>query len=271
MNNDNPYDYSIEDGDSADVESPLGASASAAESPAESPYYALREDDAAEEGSGLLYSSIPDDGGDSGDEEDEEDENVEDEEDGDASSGGSGRPSLAGVLIRLLTSPVEGWKALRRGRFTPEEVASSLFYPLCGAAAIADFACYFYDINVQLTDVLIEALGTFLSYFLGFYLSSLGLKILLPGRIKSFPDSAPGRIFIMAALSTMALFHIFLVALPMLEPVLFFLPLWTAYVIVRGTRFVKAPEDKRSYTAGTLCLAIIGSPILISWAFSLIR
>lgn len=271
MNNDNPYDYSIEDGDSADVGSPSGASGSAADSSVESPYYTLPEEDAAEGGDALLYSPVSDDDR-LTEEDDEEAESLQEEKGDDGSpQGGSSRPSLIGVLMRLLSGPVEGWKALRRGRFTPEEVASTLFYPLCGAASLADFSCYFYDINVQLTDVMIEALGTFLSYFLGFYLSSLGLKILLPGRIKSFPDSAPGRIFIMAALSTMALFHIFFAALPMLEPVLFFLPLWTAYIIVRGMRFVKAPEDKRSYTAGTLCLAIIGAPVLISWAFSLIR
>ena len=262
MNGD-PFNYDISEGDSDKKESPLSASNLRQDSDA---YYALPDEDDDSRHSPWT-EDLPDDSGCVGEEYGNVTEEADDEEE---KNDRPNRPSLAGVLCRIMMSPVEGWKALRRGKFTPEEVASGCYYPCCGIAALSDFAGLIHDVNMHLTAVVISALGTFLSFFLSVYFAGLMMKILLPSSVKAFPDSSFGRQFVMMSLATMTLFHAMYEALPMIQPVLFFLPLWTAYIIVRGTRFVKSPVDRQSYTAGVLCFSIIGSPILIEWAFSLI-
>ena len=54
----------------------------------------------------------------------------------------------------------------------------------------------------------------------------------------------------------------------MLWAVLIFLPLWTVYMVCRGTRFFRFPERRQIIYTGVLCLLIEGVPVLINWGLS---
>jgi hypothetical protein len=69
----------------------------------------------------------------------------------------------------------------------------------------------------------------------------------------------------MVATSTLLLFRILLNLLPMLGPVLVFLPIWTIYLVVRGARILRVPKDRETSMAGLISLYVIAAPLFCAW------
>ncbi len=176
--------------------------------------------------------------------------------------------SVFKLLIKILTNPVEGWKAVRREKLSVERAQHSCFYPLLALLALSNFAHLFYDSRVELSEVIISAVTNFVGYFAGYFCIVILLKTLLPKDSGKAMDTDFGKVFVIMNLSSLCIFFTAMELLPMLSPVLIFLPLWTVYVICRGTRFFRFPEDKTIYCTTLLCLLIIGVPEVIEWVLN---
>lgn len=170
----------------------------------------------------------------------------------------------------LLISPLEGWKAIRRHNLSSNSWAQNCFYPLIALSAVAIFFTKFYNPYSSIEELLIPAVARFISYFFGYFLILLLCQIFLPRSSKILTDSNFGKIFIMAILSSLAAFASINSLLPMLEPVLVFLPLWSAYLIYKGVRFLKLPEHYQARTVIILSIFLIGVPYILNWCFNLI-
>lgn len=177
------------------------------------------------------------------------------------------RPELLGIMLRTLLTPVEGWKKLKRSAISNERFGSACFLPMVALASVSEFAVCIYDSTVTLAHVLVEALVTFISFYLGYYLSILVDHLFTSAKCRKCLDSRFGRNFVMNAMATLALFFAFIKAFPMIEPVLVFLPLWTIYSVCRGVRFLRAPRDQETLLMVIISLSIILSPYSLNWFF----
>ncbi|MDE6338141.1 MAG: YIP1 family protein [Muribaculaceae bacterium] len=172
------------------------------------------------------------------------------------------------LLLKLLSNPVEGWKEVRREGVTVDEAQRNCFYPLLAIMAISHFATLFYSSRVTLSQIILEAVTSFVGYFAGFFCIILLLKLLLPKGADKCVDTNFGKVFVILNLSSLCLFFTAMELLPMLWPILIFLPLWTVYVICRGTRFFRFPEEKTILCIGLMCVLIVGLPTLIEWGLN---
>lgn len=170
------------------------------------------------------------------------------------------------LLLEILFNPVVGWKSLRRAKITAETMQSECFYPLIAILAVSEFAQLFYSSSVTLSEVLIDAVVSFVSFFAGYYCIMLALELFLPKEAWVRFNTEFGKVFVLIALSTLCLFFIAIELLPILWSLLIFLPLWTVYVICRGVRFFIFPENCKLRSTIILCLLTIGVPSLIDWA-----
>lgn len=224
----------------------------------EAPLYNLDEND--DPGSGQPEDDPEDDYPEDDDEEEEEEESVVEEEDK--------RPSPVKILFKTMFTPVEGWKALKRAGFKTDEFASRCFYPILALAAISDVASMFYEANVTFADWAMQGLSTFIMFFFGYFTVLFLGGFILPKRSRGILKKEIGKQFVMLSMSTLALFWILIQLLPMLEPVLVFLPLWTIYLVFKGVKILRVPDDVKASTVGLLCMLIIGMPLLWNWLFS---
>ena len=55
------------------------------------------------------------------------------------------RPSAFGLLLKVLSNPVDGWKAVKRSKYSVDSFAAGCFYPLLGLAAVSEFTALFYE------------------------------------------------------------------------------------------------------------------------------
>ena len=176
--------------------------------------------------------------------------------------------SAFSLLIRIMFNRVEGWKRLRRSNISIENLQSGCFYPILAFLAISKFADYFYSVNVTLTKIISEAIIAFVAYFFGFFCIAMILNWFLPQEVAEKFDSKFGKEYTIVALSTLALFSIITDLLPMLWPILIFLPIWTLYIMFKGVRFFKLPPNQETKFYVISSASVIGIPLLIEWALA---
>lgn len=208
----------------------------------------------------LEDNQIDDGGSDNMDSEDESDEESDDKE--------SKRLSPFSILVKTMLTPVEGWKALKRAAYNPDEFASRCFYPLITLAAISVAIDFYYLSDYTFTRWVENGLSTFVTFFFGYFtIIFLGSEI-LPKKSKWFLKENIGKELVMLNLSTLAIFWIIIQLLPMLEPVLVFLPIWTIYLIFKGIKVLRVSPEEENSTTIILIILIIGAPLFWNWIFS---
>lgn len=195
-----------------------------------------------------------------------DDENLETKADADIKT--EKRISPFSVLVKTMLTPVEGWKALKRARFRTEDVASRCFYPLVAMAAFSDITMLFYEANTTIGEWVLAGLTTFITFFFGYFTLLLLGSFILPRMSRDILKKDIGKQFVMMSMSTLAIFYTVINIIPMLEPVLVFLPLWTIYLIYKGIRVLRVNSEVENSTTGLMCMLIIGTPLLWNWLFS---
>lgn len=174
------------------------------------------------------------------------------------------------LLLTVMFNPVEGWKQVRRKKINIERLQSGCFYPLLALVAVSKFVDFFYSVNVGLIQLTTRAVVAFVSYFFAFFCIQMVLSWILPKEMSEKFEGNYGKSYILIALSTLALFNVLTDLLPMLWPILIFLPLWTLYIMFKGVRFFmfRINQEMKFYVlAGA---AVIGMPLLIDWILNIL-
>lgn len=176
-------------------------------------------------------------------------------------------PAPLAMMLRILANPGSGWRNYKASKFTPSEVEKRCFYPLTGLLALSSFINLIYFPESTVSDLLIMGIIDFISYFFGYFVILLMAKIIMPKASRHLIETNFGKDYILMGLSTMALFKTIQILLPMLEPLLVFLPLWTIFVMSKGVKFLRVPKEKENITAGLLTLYVVGIPMVLRWIF----
>lgn len=194
--------------------------------------------------------------------------NLEEEEPTDTGAQNSSQEkeiSATGLMLRIMTNPVEGWKKLRRSKVSLESLQAGCFYPLLALVALSRFAEFFYSVNITLKQVVTQAVVSFVAYFFGFYCVQMIMSWVLPKDMVEKFDTDYGKKYILMSMSTLALFSILTNLLPMIGPILIFLPLWTLYIMFKGVRFFKFAQNQEMKFYVYVASATIGMPLIVEW------
>lgn len=175
----------------------------------------------------------------------------------------SGSPML--MLMEILVTGTAGWKQLRRSRLTPEQTAAGCFYPVLALASACRFADWFYLPEFILSETLIRAFSLFISFFFSYFAVQVVCRWLFPLAAKAKTETPYFKLVVQNALASLALFLIPAELVPILEPITVFLPIWTAFIITKGTRFLRMPKEHENRCMVTIVVTTIIMPYLIMW------
>lgn len=170
------------------------------------------------------------------------------------------------LLFKLLVTPIEGWKSIRRAKRTAAEWSRECFYPLTGFCALTSLASVIYDHDVTWNVAVIHSIIAFMSFLLSYFCTLLCADIFLP-QIRKEIHSDFGKIFVMTAISTMGVAYCLWNLLPMLSPLLAFVPIYTIYLVIRGVRFLRIKGDKTGNITVAMCIFIVGLPLVLYYLF----
>lgn len=180
------------------------------------------------------------------------------------------KKSAFSLMLKILLSPVEGWKNLRRSRISIETLQSGCFYPLLALLALSNFADYLYSVNVNLSQVITKAVVAFVSFFFANFSIPVLLCIVTPKDMHEKIKGNYGKAYFIIALSTLAMFSFVTELLPMIWPILIFLPIWTIYLMFKGVRFFHFEQKQEMKFYIMSIVSVIGIPMLIDWIFNII-
>lgn len=174
------------------------------------------------------------------------------------------------AFFLMFLSPITGWKNIKSAAFKPEEVAGRLFYPMVALVAAGEFMQLIYQCDLTVTKLLKDAVIIFISFFLGYFSILFLVEFLFKknARIKITTDF--GKIFVLMNLSSLALFYFLYEVLPLAGPILVFTPIYTLYLIIKGVKYLRLPQENYNFNIFLLSLLIIGLPILIYKIFQAI-
>lgn len=173
-------------------------------------------------------------------------------------------------LLAILFTGTAGWKQLRRSRLTPEQTAAGCFYPILALAAVCKFADFFYLPEFNISATLIQAAAIFTSFFFSYFAVQVLCKLFFPIEAKSKTETSYFKLLVQYALSSLALFWIPAELLPVVEPLAVFLPIWTVFIITKGVRFLRLPENHNNRCMVTIIVTTIMMPYIFMWLANMI-
>ena len=169
------------------------------------------------------------------------------------------------LLLNIMMTGTAGWKDLRRARLKPETTASQCFYPIIALTSVCRFAEWFYRPDFNLSSTLIEAASTFAAFFFSYFAVQVACRWLFPTPTKGKTELIFFKLMVQYALASLALFWIPAEILPILEPFTVFLPIWTAFIITKGIRFLLIPDQYHNRCMVTIVVTTIVMPYLFMW------
>lgn len=169
----------------------------------------------------------------------------------------------------LFVSPLNGWKKLKNLGLKADIMAQKVFYPL---VAIASLSVFFdklnYDTPIEI--LLQQAIVTFVAFFFGYFIILFLSTIIMKKESAVKLQTDFGKIFIMVNLSSLTVLYSIYKIIPFIYPILVFTPIYTIYLIIKGCRFLRIPQEETVNTNILLVLMIIGIPIALNYIFTLI-
>lgn len=171
------------------------------------------------------------------------------------------KPGIWLAFIHLLLAPHAGWKKIKGAHFDKDEVARSLFYPLLALMAACRFIDKIYYADPPDTGVLLQrAVAAFVAGFAGYFLISLLARTFLPTGAREKIQTTFGHIYIMIALSALAFSAVIAELVPWLGLLLLIPPTYVAYILVKGVKYLRVPNQETTPTAILMTVLCIGVP-----------
>lgn len=172
------------------------------------------------------------------------------------------------LFIKLMFGPVEGWRDLRRTKLSARAFEFGCFFPLILIAGLSSIADFMHNSATTTASVLVKSITTAVAFLLTYYGTAILCEIMLPQKVCKALRTSFGSIYIMAVISPLVLASIIGSWAPILEPAMFFMPIFSIYLIVKGVKFLRIPSDTHYKTIAWMSFATIGLTILFKYIFS---
>lgn len=170
------------------------------------------------------------------------------------------------LLFQILVTGTTGWKELRRSRIKPEQAAAGCFYPILALTSACKFADWFYLPEFDIATTVVSAVSIFASFFFSYFAIGAICRLLFPESAKEKTDSPYFKLMVQYSLSSLAIFLIPSEIFPIIDPITVFLPIWTAFIITKGVRFLRLPEQYQNRCMVTIVVTVIVMPYFFMWA-----
>lgn len=136
-----------------------------------------------------------------------------------------------GCMMQLIISPGKGWADVDEVGESPQQLATSGFYPLLGITACSAFLPRIYDKNLTLPVLVESAVVTFVSYFIAYFLASALMSATIGKVSTDNPGDKKINTFILYNLSILALITLIRNCLPMELSLVQFMPLFVLVIM----------------------------------------
>lgn len=171
-------------------------------------------------------------------------------------------------LFQLLISPGKGWEDISYAGKPYDKLFTEGLLPLMGIATATVFLGYFYDSDSTIVELLQKAIVTFVKFFVTYFLAGMFFSMFLDKMIEGDISEKKNHTFILYNIALLVLYAIFENCLPLQLSFVRFLPLYSAIIIWKGTRYLSVKQESILEFSLFGTATIIIPPILFDWLFA---
>ncbi|MBR5102603.1 MAG: hypothetical protein IK092_05715 [Muribaculaceae bacterium] len=175
------------------------------------------------------------------------------------------RKNIALVII----SPKIGWEEINQSGISSQKLLSSAFYPLLALLAISSFVPMIYDSTLPLSTCLMNGVIAFFSYFVTHYLCNYLLAGFFPDLNETKAAAYRLDIFVIYNLIFLVILNIFANLLPTQFTPLYFMMLYTSFMIFKGAQFLGVKQENITKFVIIASILIILPPIIFKYVLGL--
>ncbi|MBQ7690464.1 MAG: hypothetical protein IJT30_04625 [Muribaculaceae bacterium] len=172
-------------------------------------------------------------------------------------------------IIFVIFSPKMGWEEVKRSCIPTGRLFVSTFLPLLIVLALTAFVPLAFDKTATVAGKLMDAIITFASFLVTFYLTSYLLSSLYPEIANS--QSAIDRLndFIIYNLIYLIVLQIIKNLTPVDAAPIFFLMFYMPYIVYKGVDFLGVRNNKQLRFTLLASLMMLLLPVAFIWVFNL--
>lgn len=176
--------------------------------------------------------------------------------------------TYAKQLLQLVLSPSRGWEDIAAAHTDPTRVSAQLMMPSFVVAAASAMLSMLFDPDVTLSDAAIDAVVTFVAYFVSFAIAVQAFRTRLGKYIEGEPDKDRNLTVIVYTLTLLALSTIICNFTPISAIISYILPLLVGLVAWKSASYLQVKQDREFGFAGFVMAFLALPPVVIQSAFA---
>ncbi len=173
-------------------------------------------------------------------------------------------------LFQLVLSPGNGWEDIAKTDSRADVIAVRGFYPLIAVTALSIFVEMLYKTGCSFIGELLKAVLVFMMYFLSYFIGTFILSVFIGPMLNGKTNENRIKTFVIYSLGLLSLISLLVNCLPITTVVLFFLPIYVAIIMWKGTAYMEVAHGSEGQFMLVAIPGVIVPPYLIYFLFSLI-
>lgn len=173
-------------------------------------------------------------------------------------------------LFQLLFSPGNGWEDISHQGRDAKRLAKEGLYPFLGITAISAFLNYFYNYDLNLINLLQDAIITFVQFFITYFIAIILFSVYLGKYVEGELNEKRNMTFITYSIVALAFAKIVENSMPTEMSIVQFLPVYVAIIMGKGSKYMAVKRKNLAYFIILTIVSIILPVYLIKYIFDFI-
>lgn len=174
------------------------------------------------------------------------------------------------LLFQLILSPAQGWSDISYAGLPVRRLASCGFYPIIGLAAVTSLLSGVYHPGAHWALLMQEGVVVFVKFFVSYFIAAAAFRSYGHRFSDVASEEKRSQTYILFSLSLLALMDLLQNCIPIDLPVIGFLAIYVAVVMLRGAAYMGVAEDSVGKFMIFSVATVIVPPYLLGFIFNLI-
>ncbi len=173
-------------------------------------------------------------------------------------------------LFQLILSPGNGWEDIAKGNDNPDSLAARGFYPLIAVVGLSVFFEMLYKSDSTFIGQFLKGIVEFMMFFVSYFIGTFVLSLFISSSVGGKVNEKRNKMFVLYSLGLLSFISILVNCLPVTTVVLFFLPIYVAIIMWKGTAYMGVVPGKEGEFMLIAIPGIIIPPYILLFLFSLL-